>query len=189
MNALELLLTRQSQIRLQEPAPSGIILDNIKKSAMRVPDHCNLKVGKFIVFQGEQLKELGDIFQKAAYIENMSERTAKRANIMPLRAPMIILGIAKTVEHPKVPQIEQINSVACSMHAMQMAAIAQDFQGIWLTGDFSQSQTVKNELGLSEQDEIVGFLYLGSKVFDTKTKPEVPYDNNFQDWNDFKNNL
>lgn len=182
MNALELLLTRQSQLRLQEPAPSGEVLINIKKAAIKVPDHGNLKVGKFIIFEGEKLKILGDIFQKAANNENMLERTKIRANKMPLRAPMIIIAIAQTLKHPKIPKIEQINSVACSMHAMQMAAFAQNFQGVWLTGEFSQSPTVKSELNLSTNDEIVGFLYLGTKVFENKIKPESDFSKYFENW-------
>lgn len=179
MKALDLLLKRQSTIRLQSPAPSDEVLNNIKKAALRVPDHGNLKVGHFIVFQGESLEKLGVIFKKAAINENMSERTTMRAEQMPLRAPMIIAGIAKTREHPKVPKIEQINSVACSIHAMQMAAISQGFQGVWLTGEFSQSLTVKQELGLDNNDEIVGFLYLGTAVIEHKTKPEIPFEDYF----------
>ena len=46
--------------------------------------------------------------------------------------------------------------------AMQMAAQAQGFNGIWRTGWFAYDSHIKQKLELEEKDEIVGFLYLGT---------------------------
>ncbi len=46
--------------------------------------------------------------------------------------------------------------------AMQQAAFAQGFGGIWRTGTYAQLDFVKQALELGEDDEIVGFLYLGT---------------------------
>ena len=42
MNSTELLLTRQSNPHLCEPAPAGEDLHNILSAGMRVPDHGGL---------------------------------------------------------------------------------------------------------------------------------------------------
>jgi nitroreductase len=81
---------------------------------------------------------------------------------------MIIITIAKYQPHPKVPRIEQVQSAGCSVLAMQQAAFAQGLGGIWRTGCFAQSAAVKAFLNLDSQDEIVGYLYLGTPAVDFK---------------------
>ena len=84
------------------------------------------------------LAKLGDIFEQAAIDADMTEKEIERAPQLPKRAPMVIVAIAKYVEHPKVPWVEQVASASCALHAMQMAAVAQGFNGIWRTGSYAQ---------------------------------------------------
>jgi nitroreductase len=172
MQALELLLNRSSQPRLQAPAPQGQALENIKQAALRAPDHACLTPWKFVVCQKQGLKRLGDIFEQAAISADKSEKEIVRAPQLPLRAPMVIVAIAKFTKHEKVPWVEQVASASCAVQAMQMAAVAQGFTGIWRTGSYAQDPIVKEAFNLSEQDEIVGFLYLGSSDITPLTKPK-----------------
>jgi nitroreductase len=167
MQALDLLLNRSSQPRLQAPAPEGEVLENIKQAALRAPDHACLAPWKFIVCQNQGLTRLGKVFEQAAIAANKSEKEIERAPQLPLRAPMVMVAIAKYTEHDKVPWVEQVASASCAVHAMQMAAVAQGFAGVWRTGSFAQDAIVKQAFDLAEQDEIVGFLYLGSSAVQT----------------------
>ena len=182
MDALSLLLHRSSQPRLQEPAPDGQALENIMQSALRAPDHAGLTPWKFVVCRGEGLNKLGTIFEKAAVAAEMSEKDIARAPQLPLRAPMVIVAISVYQEHPKVPWVEQVASTSCAVHAMQMAAVAQGFGGVWRTGSYAQSTSVKNALGLKENDEVVGFLYLGTPVTQPLPKPEKNSADYFEHW-------
>lgn len=170
MDAVELLLTRQSDTRLSFPGPNPAQLDIIQKAALKVPDHGGLSPWQFIVVEEEGRDRLGDIFYQSAVDEQQSEKVINRAKELPHRAPMIIIAIAKYQEHPKVPRIEQVQSAGCAVLTMQQAAFAQGLAGVWRTGYFAQSNAVKTALGLSENDEIVGYLYLGTAVVDC-TKP------------------
>ncbi|MFB1034813.1 MAG: nitroreductase family protein, partial [Sinobacterium sp.] len=151
--------------------------------ALRAPDHACLTPWKFVVCQNQGLIRLGEIFQQAAIAANKSEKELERAPKLPLRAPMVIVAIAKYTEHDKVPWVEQVASASCALHAMQMAAVAQGFAGVWRTGSFAQDSIVKQALDLSEQDEIVGFLYLGSSPIKSLTKPKRDSTKFFEDWN------
>ena len=165
MDAVTLLTTRYSSARLTEPAPSGEALAIIKQAALQVPDHGHLRPWRFVVVNGRKsLEKLGDIFAEAAVEDDpaISNDLLERARQLPLRAPMVIVCIAKAVEHAKVPLIEQQQSAACAVMAMQQAAFAQGFGGIWRTGAYAQLDFVKQALELGEDDEIVGFLYLGT---------------------------
>ena len=182
MQALDLLLNRQSQPRLQAPAPTGDTLENIKQAALRVPDHAGLTPWHFIVCQEHGLVRLGEIYKQAAIAGGKSEKDIARAPQLPQRAPMVIVAIAKYTEHPKVPRVEQIAATSCAVHAMQMAAVAQGFAGVWRTGFYAQDEYVKQDLQLDKRDEIVGFLYLGSSSVTPLPKPKRDSTAFFESW-------
>ena len=184
MQALELLLGRSSQPRLQAPAPDGECLENIMQAALRAPDHACLKPWRFVVCQGDGLIKLGKVFEQAAIKSDMGEKSIERAPQLPLRAPMVIVCIANYTEHEKVPWVEQVASASCATHAMQMAAVAQGFAGVWRTGSYAQNEYVKQAFDLSNEDELVGFLYLGSAVTKPMPKPKVLSSDFFEFWNE-----
>ena len=173
MDALELVINRRSQPRLTAPAPSGEALDNIKRAALRAPDHAALKPWRFIVCEGKGLDKLGALFEQSAIDNDKTEREVQRAPQLPTRAPMIIVITTAYQEHDKVPQVEQFASASCAAMAMQMAAVAQGFQGMWRTGEYAHCEIVKEGLGVSADNEIVGFLYLGTPAQDAAPKPAL----------------
>ncbi|MCJ8316094.1 MULTISPECIES: nitroreductase family protein [Idiomarina] len=172
MDAVELLTTRSSMPRLIEPGPSVEQLELIKKSAVRAPDHMSLAPYEFIQFQGKDRGILADIYQQAARINDFSETIVEQAGQLPFRAPLVIAACLKYQQHPKVPREEQLCTVACAAHSMQQAAFAQGLGGIWRTGWTAEDDYVKEQLGLAEDDAIVGFLYVGTPAVPTPIKPE-----------------
>jgi len=183
MQALDLLLNRSSQPKLQSPAPQGQELETIMQAALKVPDHASLTPWRFIVCQGQGLHKLGELFYQAALTEGMSERDISRAKDLPLRAPMVMVAISEYCEHEKVPRVEQIASTSCAVYAMQLAAQALGFDSMWRTGAYAHSKSVKQLLGLKTDDEIIGFIYLGSTSTKVADKPKKQTENYFEFWN------
>ena len=72
-------------------------------------------------------------------------------------------------ENDKVPLWEQEMSAGCAVMAMQMAAIAQGFGGIWRSGALTESAVVREAFDCRPQDKIVGFLYLGTPQLKAST--------------------
>jgi nitroreductase len=171
MNALDLLLTRQSQHALQAPGPDAAQLDVILRAALRVPDFQNLKPFEFLVAEGEGRERLGALMQQAARASGRPEEDIERAPRMPLRAPLVIVVVARARESKLVPLFDQQLSAGCAVMAMQMAAFAQGFAGVWRSGWPMHDDNLPALLGLGKLDRIVGFLYLGSA---TKPYPPVP---------------
>ncbi len=182
MDALTLLLTRRSQPRLTAPAPQGEALENIKQAALRTPDHASLCPWQFLVIEGKGLDQLGSLFEQSAIDNDKSDREIQRAPQLPVRAPMIIVVATQYKEHEKVPMVEQLGSAACATMAMQMAAVAQGYQGIWRTGAYAHCSIVKAGLGISEDDEIVGFLYLGTPAQNLPEKNTPDSSEFFRSW-------
>jgi len=162
MDALELLLERHSVARLVTPAPQGAELDNILRAGLRAPDHGGLRPWRYLLVRGEGLIRLGELFARAARSDGDDGPQLDKALNAPGRAPLVIVAIASPKEHDKVPQIEQLLSTGCGVHAMQMAAQAQGFNGIWRTGKWAYHPLVKQGLGLAPDENIVGYLYLGT---------------------------
>lgn len=172
MDALELLLTRRSVAKLNAPAPEGKVLENIIRAGLRAPDHANLTPWRFVIAQGSGLQTLSDILVKAAMADNSDEAAITKVKNAPFRAPMVITVIAKVTPHEKVPAFEQYLSAGCAVQAMQMAAVAQGYQGIWRSGHWMFHPRVRHALGLEGDDQIVGFLYLGTPGITPLKVPE-----------------
>lgn len=171
MKALDLLLSRQSCPRLISPCPSEEELQIILEAAVRVPDHAALTPWEFIIVKDQGLQRLGQIFKQAMSKTDASLEKVDKAAELPLRAPMIIICVAKCVEHSKVPILEQQLSAGCSLMAMQQAAFSLGYGGIWRTGALAFDHNVNHSLGLTELDQIVGFLYLGTPAVTMSVKP------------------
>ncbi|WP_283130305.1 NAD(P)H nitroreductase [Enterovibrio norvegicus] len=172
MDALSLLTQRRSIPRLAEPAPSGDALNNMIAAGLRAPDHGALTPWQFVVATGEGLEKLSDILKRAAESDNAEDAVVEKALKSPFRAPMVITVIARTKQHDKVPVIEQHISAGCAAQAMQMAAVAQGFQGFWRTGKWAYHPVVRDAFNVSGDDEIVGFLYVGTPGCEPANPPK-----------------
>ncbi|MDO2947442.1 NAD(P)H nitroreductase [Aeromonas simiae] len=168
MDALELLLNRHSCSRLSEPAPAGEALDNILKAGLRAPDHGTLTPWQFILIEGKGRERFGELLAAAAAERGEPEEAIERCLDAPLRAPLIIAVATRFQDHPKVPRLEQELSAGCAVMAMQMAAQAQGFNGIWRSGWFIFDDIVGRGLGLGDEDQLVGFLYLGTPMTEAR---------------------
>lgn len=162
MDALTLLLTRRSCSALKAPAPEGEALQRILQAALRVPDFQRLHPYHFILVAGEGLERLGALMQQAARNSGQPDKVIARAPRMPHRAPLIVIVVARYRPHDIVSRFEQQISAGCAAMAMQMAAVAQGFGGIWRTGWPSADRGLHAALGLGDDDQIVSFLYLGT---------------------------
>lgn len=184
MDALDNLHQRVSIPALQEPAPSPEQLDNMYRAALRAPDHGAIRPWRFLNVQGDARVKLGELFARAATEKDpeLSEERLAKFHAMPLRAPMLIIAIAKTKEHPKVPHSEQLISAGCAVQNMLLAAHAQDLGAMWRTGDMAYDETVRQGLELAEGEEIVGYLYLGTPARSRKV-PQLDIDKFVSDWN------
>lgn len=165
MNAnIDFLLSRQSNPNLTEPAPSDEELTQILQAAMSVPDHGALVPYQFTVVKENARQRLADIFVASIKANGGDEAKLAKAAKMPFRSPMMIIVSTKYQSHPKVPESEQLVTAGCAVHAMQMATLAMGYSGMWRTGDLAFCDIVKEELAIDINEDIVGFLYVGSQA-------------------------
>jgi nitroreductase len=184
MDALEALLNRTSVPKLTDPAPSEECLQNICKAALRAADHGVLRPWRFLMIAGTSRHRLGDLFVEAAETADPTtdQPALERLRQKPLRAPLIIVSIAIHQEHPKIPELEQDLSAAAATQNMLLAAYAQDIGAFWRTGSMAYDPVVKKGLGLTENEKIIGFLYLGQQDCATRRLADPDVSDYFQSW-------
>ena len=164
----EFILNRSSEPRLEAPAPDQATLERAFACAARAPDHALLRPWRYLVVEGEGRQALSELFVSTC---NQNTTEAQKLARAPFRAPMIIVGIASPVSHPKVPEVEQVMSAAVAMGFLELALQEAGFGVMWRTGALAYHPAVHKGLGLEPGESITGFLYTGTVV---SAKPEVP---------------
>lgn len=172
--ALELLKQRNSAPRLVAPAPSESELEQMWQAALRAPDHARLTPWRFVVIAGEARQRLGELFVEAGRRRDpdATAEQLERFRGHPLRAPLLIAVVARLQQHPKVPEVEQLLSAGCAAHALLLSAEALGYAGVWRTGDHAYDDHVAAGLGLSPDERLVAWLYIGSREGAPKPLPQ-----------------
>lgn len=187
LSLLEGLAKRQATPKLKAPAPEGEVWREIKTLALNVPDHARLKPWRFLEVRDERRKALGALLAQAAQVEAakngevFTQAEQQKFENQPLRAPLIVVVVASYQAHEKVPHLEQANSAACCAHNILLASQAHGFAGIWRTGLIANHDVVKRGLGLEANEEVIGFLYIGT-ADSTKPQPEFLPEQHWQSW-------
>lgn len=159
---IQLLQNRVSCPKLVAPAPNQDELNAILGCAMRAPDHGRLKPWLYHVIQGDALVKLGDVFVQALDGQNVANDKIEKTRNMPLRAPLLIVAVCEPQANAKVPAMEQVLAVGAGIQNMQVAISSLGYGSIWRTGQMAHADVVKQAFNVSEQGEIVGFLYVGT---------------------------
>ncbi|MRX26657.1 nitroreductase [Kangiella sp. HZ709] len=171
---LENIINRVSCGRLTAPEPSAEQLELLFQAALRAPDHKGIKPWQYIVFSGEeQLNQLADLYLQASLLVEPDLEESKRVRILslPHRAPMVIVAVAKSRNHEKVPHIEEVLSAGAGVQNLLLGAYDLGYGAYWRSGPLCFNPHLKTLLGLEQEDTMVGFIYLGTPSIALKAKP------------------
>jgi len=147
---------------LVAPGPDKQQLEAILQSAMSAPDHGNLTPYRFLIIEGDARHALSDVFAEAARKRQLDDSAIEKQRQKPLRSPMIIAVVAQITDNPLIPEIEQLLSAGCAAQHIQLASRQLGFGSIWLTGDNCYDHHIYQALGLSIDERMVGFIYIGT---------------------------
>ncbi len=169
---IEQLLTRRSVTanELSEPGPDRQEISQILAAAHRVPDHGKIGPWRFVIFSGDARSRFSQQLAEM-YAEENPEATEKLLEFESsrlTRAPLVVAVIASPVEHPKIPEWEQLLSVGAACQNILVAALSLGYAAQWLTEWYSYSNKVNALLELNSHERIAGFIYIGSSA----TKPD-----------------
>ena len=166
VDAFACLDTRRSvpSGQLAAPGPDDATILKMLRAAVRVPDHGKRVPFRFLRIQGDARSRIG---------EALVTRTLQRdpdAGLAILdkerhrfaHAPVIVTVIAQVGPDEKIPASERFSSASCVCFALLQAAQIAGFGAQWLTGWAAYDEVILRLLGVSADENIVGFIHIGT---------------------------
>ena len=168
--ALLALRRSASKHHLTEPGPSPESLDELLRVAARVPDHRKLSPWRFIVFEGDARMSFG---KELARIHDANTSDAESKDVLeaaglPLRAPVMVAVISSPDHGHKTPVWEQ--------------ELSAGWAGVWLSEWMAFDPDVAKTLGLTENERVAGFIYLGTATMGCPERPRADMSEKIVRW-------
>lgn len=151
------------QFEAGKPVDETIIRE-ILTNACWAPNHGRTEPWQFTVFSGDGLKQLA-VFQSELYKamagDKFKEATYVKMQQNPLKASHIISIGMKRSALKNIPEIEDIEAVACAVQNIYLSVTAYGLGGYWTTGGITYYEEAKSFFGLEATDKLLGFFYIG----------------------------
>ncbi|MFY9713150.1 MAG: nitroreductase family protein [Microbacterium sp.] len=167
MSVLDAVRSRQSWSKVTDDAPSREELLTLVSAAGRVADHSSLRPWRLIELRGGDREALAAAIAKA---EGDTSPSSK-----PLRAPLLIAVVA-SYRKSKVPRWEQEAVASGVAHTLSLLLDDAGWGVFWRTGHYTRSKAVAKAHGLTKDEELLGWLYVGGKPAGKKAGRRKPVD-------------
>ncbi len=165
------IVTRRSERRLVDPAPTDDEFADLLRMAALAPDHGLLRPWRWILVRDHARRALGESFAAEATSEH-PELVAAKA----LRAPLLATLVFRPHRQHRVPEWEQMAATCGMTHALMLLLHARGYGSIWRTGAFAGLPRVRGLLGLRLDEQLLGWLYVGTPLADQAQRPRSPED-------------
>ena len=149
---------------------NGSLIDDdivwqILENAAWAPNHDLTQPWYFQVYTGAGLNRLAE-FQAQWYQETTpaskfhpDKFERMRSNI--LKSSHVIVLCMKRHKTEAIPEVEEIEAIACAVQNMMLTATAHGICSFWGSGGPTYTDAMKEFLGLEARDRCLGYLYLG----------------------------
>lgn len=134
-------------------------------NAIWAPTHGLTQPWRFKVFMEEGRKKLVDFLPElykaktpeASFSQGKYEQFAKRAQ----NTSVIIMVCMQRDPLEKIPEIEEVEAVACAVQNIYLTCTAYGLGCFWSSPKFIYTPEMNTFLGLGEKDKCLGILYIG----------------------------
>jgi nitroreductase len=146
------------------PVPEPMLMQCLE-NATWAPTHGLTQPWRFKIYTGDSRQLLAAALQ-LTYREVTSpasyrEDKLAKLGLTPLQAPVVILCCMHRDPTAKIPEVEEIEAVACAAQNLMLSATAAGLGSYWSTPPVLETPEWRNWLGLGADDRCLGILYLG----------------------------
>ncbi len=163
MEIFDAIHGRRTIKKVRQDALPRNMIEKLLSAGAQAPNHHNVRPWRFVVLTGNGRNKLGDVMA-ASFLDRNSATPPEgldKTRALPLRAPVVIaLGVDKPAE-PKIVEVENISAASAAGQNILLAAHALGLGAIWRTGEWARDAKVKEFLGFTEDQYIIGFIYIG----------------------------
>ena len=140
-------------------------IELLLNNAIWAPTHGMTQPWRFKVFMEEGKTKLGeflhDLYLETVPKENQKEIKLNRMTDRPARAGAVIAVCMERQKEEIIPEIEEIEAVACAIQNMYLTCTAYGLGGFWSTPKLIYTQQMNTFLGIGEKDKCLGLFYVG----------------------------
>lgn len=174
---LALLISRPNVSTLGDPGPTRDQLDRMLLAAGTVPDHGRLRPYRFAIIEGDGRAAFGDALARAAAERKpgLSEGALDAMRAKAFRSPTSIAVIASP-KPGKIERWEQHATAACTGYAIVLASHALGVGAVWKSVPFTRGQALTELFGLTDAEEVLGWIHLGTPIDTAPAEPRAPLD-------------
>ena len=141
------------------------IIEHLLQNATWAPTHGMTQPWRFKVFTEKSRKTLSDtlsmLYKELTPTENFREDKFVKMQARPFQASAVIVAYMKRGDNPKIPEIEEISSVACAIQNLCLTATAYGIGSFWSTPKIIYTKEMNDFLKISDEDKCMGIIYLG----------------------------
>lgn len=141
------------------------IVEKILDTAIWAPTHGKTQPWRFKVFMDNGIEKLS-VFQSELY-KNLTDKNDfsqpkyDKLKERPLKSSVVIAICLERTPNTRIPELEEIEAVACAVQNMFITCTAYGLGAFWSTGGVTYWDETKKWLGLNEEDRVLGFFYIG----------------------------
>lgn len=146
------------------------IIEKLLNNAIWAPSHGMTQPWRFRVYTEDSLNDLSTFLSEAYRTfskENFDPGKFEKIKNRPLISSAVIVVNMKRDSREKIPEIEELEAIACAIQNMHLTATAYGIGAFWATPKFIYTDIVNEFFELGEKDKCVGIFYLGYP------KPEI----------------
>lgn len=141
------------------------LLEMLLENATWAPSHGLTEPWRFVVFQGDARSALAaklqEVYRAVTAEGEFREDKWLKMGQNPLLAPVIVTVSMERRGGAKIPELEEIEAVACAVQNLMLSATAVGLGSFWSSAPLLESPPWKAYLGLREEDRCLGLIYLG----------------------------
>ncbi len=162
---LDAVIRRRSRPKVTDEAPGHDELLPLVEAAAGVADHASLRPWRLIELRGKARERLGAAFVEASGLDG--DAGARLAG-KPLRAPLLLAVVVSHRPSFKVAEWEQDAAASGVAHILSLLLDEAGWGVMWRTGHLARSEPVRSMHELRDNEQLLGWLYVGGLTDDPK---------------------
>ena len=157
-------------------------IELLLNNAQWAPTHGNTQPWRFKVFTELGLEKLSD-FLGTTYLQQTpkeQQNDLKLAKLIsrPLKSSVVIAICMERQKEERIPEIEEIEAVACAIQNLHLSCTAYGLGGFWSTPKLIYTPQMNEFLALGEKDKCLGLFYIGYPSIDWPSSHRKPLEYN-----------
>ena len=141
-------------------------IELILNNAQWAPNHGNTEPWRFIVFESENSRNelsqtLGKIYLEEIAPDEQNDTKLAKLIRRPLISSVVIAVCMSRQKEERIPEIEEIEAVACAIQNMQLTSTAYGIGSFWSSPKIIYTDLMNQFLELENKDKCLGLIYLG----------------------------